>query len=153
MKTIKRTTIIEAIIVLFVMLFLYTGISKIMDYRIFKVQIGMSPILNPIAPVIAAALPWVEFLAVLLLIVPRWRLMGLKLSLILMTSFTLYVIAILIFNKDLPCSCGGIIELMSWSQHIIFNVIFTILAFVGILLEKGIRMNNKRMLVAILKNI
>lgn len=35
----KMSTIIETIIVLYVILFLYTGISKLIDYDIFKEQL------------------------------------------------------------------------------------------------------------------
>ena len=147
----KRTTITETIVILFVILFLYTGISKLMDYKVFKEQIAMSPILHSVAPLIAWTLPWIEFLVVILLIIPRWRLKGLYASLALMISFTLYIIYMLLFDKDLPCSCGGVIQLLSWSQHIVFNSLFILLALTGVLVEKGIRVQNKRALAAILK--
>lgn len=134
----KRTTVTEIIAILYVILFLYTGISKIIDYTVFKEQIATSPLLSPVAKPIAWSLPWIEFLIVVLLIVPRWRLKGLVSSLILMTVFTIYILAILAFNKNIPCSCGGIIEELSWGQHIIFNTLFILLAVVGIRFQKKV---------------
>jgi len=135
----SKTTIVETISVLFIILFLYTGISKLMEYGVFKEQIAESPILKPIAPFIAWSLPLTEFLVSLLLIIPRWRLKGLYASLILMIAFTAYIGAIMIFNKELPCSCGGIISLLSWKGHLVFNSLFILLAFIGVRLERQIR--------------
>jgi hypothetical protein len=43
------------------------------------------------------------------------------------------------FDKNLPCSCGGIISKLSWKQHIIFNLFFIVLSVIGIRFQK--RMN------------
>ena len=135
----SKSTIIETIVVLFIILFLYTGISKLMEYAVFREQIAESPILQPIAPFIAWALPLTEFLVSIVLIIPRWRLKGLYASLALMVAFTGYIIAIMTFNKELPCSCGGIIALLSWKGHLVFNTVFIVLAFIGVRLERQLR--------------
>ena len=132
----KRTTIIETIVFLYVILFLYTGISKLMEYEVFKENIAESPILAFIATPIALGLPWTEFAITILLIIPRWRLKGLYASLVLMSLFTAYVIAILLFDEHLPCSCGGILQQLSWPQHIVFNGVFILLATGGIILQR-----------------
>lgn len=135
----KKTTILEIITVLYIILFLYTGISKVMDYAVFKEQIATSPLLAPVSRLIAIAVPAVEFLITLMLIVPRWKLKGLYASLGLMTAFTGYIIAVLLLNKEIPCSCGGVIELMTWSQHIIFNSTFIALAIAAIIIERKMK--------------
>jgi uncharacterized membrane protein YphA (DoxX/SURF4 family) len=135
----SKGTIIEIISMLFMVLFLYTGVSKLMDYTVFKEQVADSPILQPIAPLIAWGLPLIEFLVTLLLIIPRWRLKGLYASLALMIAFTGYVGAIMIFDKELPCSCGGIISLLSWRDHLILNSVLILLAFAGVKLERQLR--------------
>jgi uncharacterized membrane protein YphA (DoxX/SURF4 family) len=135
----SKATIVDIISVLFIILFLYTGISKLMEYSVFKEQIAESPILQPVAPFIAWALPLTEFLVSILLIVPRWRLKGLYASLLLMIAFTLYIGAVMTFNKELPCSCGGIISELSWNGHLVFNSVFILLGFIGVRLERQIR--------------
>jgi hypothetical protein len=132
----KKTTIIESIVVLYVILFLYTGISKLMEYSVFKQQLADSPILAPVSKPIALGLPWLEFLITVLLVIPKWRLKGLYSTLILMTLFTIYIIAILLFSTNIPCSCGGILAELSWKQHVIFNCIFIALSVLGINLQK-----------------
>jgi hypothetical protein len=135
-KISTQLTIVESITVLFTILFLYTAISKLQEYTIFKEQIATSPILAPFAGIIAVLLPLIELLVTLLLIIPKWRLKGLYTSSFLMIIFTIYIIAILALNKKLPCSCGGVIELLSWRGHIIFNIAFIILGILGIYLQK-----------------
>lgn len=136
---IKRTTIIEIITVLNIILFLYTGIAKIMDYSVFKEQLAMSPILSWAANPVALLLPWVEFLIVVMLVIPRWRLKGLYASLILMTAFTAYIIAMFIVAPEMPCSCGGIVEQLSWQGHLIFNCVFIFLNALAIYFQKKIK--------------
>ncbi|WP_205514602.1 MauE/DoxX family redox-associated membrane protein [Longitalea arenae] len=133
---IKRTTIIEIVTVLNIILFLYTGIAKIMDYSVFKEQLAMSPILSWAANPVALLLPWVEFAIVLMLVIPRWRLKGLYASLIMMTLFTIYIIALFSISTEMPCSCGGIMEALSWQQHIVFNLVFVLLNGWAIYLQK-----------------
>ena len=138
----KKSTIIETIAFLFVILFVYTGTSKLSEYGVFREQIAESPILKPVAPIVSWLLPITEFVVSLLLLIPRWRLKGLYASLALMVAFTLYVGAILSFSRELPCSCGGIIELLSWKEHLLFNSIFILLAITGIVLQRQLSFNN-----------
>jgi hypothetical protein len=132
----KRTTVIETILVLNIILFLYTGISKIMEYSEFKAQLADSPILGFVSSPVALLLPWVEFAIVLMLIVPRWRLNGFYATLTLMILFTTYIITLFSINKEMPCSCGGIIALLSWKQHLVFNSFFILLNVLVIRLQK-----------------
>jgi uncharacterized membrane protein YphA (DoxX/SURF4 family) len=138
-----KRTIPSIVAHLLVVLFLYTGISKLMEYTVFKEQIAASPILAPVAPFVAWALPLTEFIVAVLLFIPAWRLRGLYASFVLMLMFTGYVIALVSFSKELPCSCGGVLQEMSWSQHIVFNSVFTLLALVAALLERKNRKNRQ----------
>jgi hypothetical protein len=135
----KRTTITETVVFLFVILFLYTGISKIMEYTVFKEQLRESPILGFAASFVARWLPILEFLLVVLLVVPRWRLKGLYASTALMTGFTIYIIVLMSIADHLPCSCGGVLAQLSWGQHIVFNCVFIALGITGIIAERKIR--------------
>ena len=135
----KRSTIIEIIAIWFVILFLYTGISKLMEFSVFREQIGQSPVLKPFAAWIAWILPLSEFVVALLLFIPRTRSKGLNGSLALMILFTGYIVAILLLDDHVPCSCGGIIELLSWKGHLVFNGICIGLAGTAIYLQRSDR--------------
>jgi uncharacterized membrane protein YphA (DoxX/SURF4 family) len=137
----KRSAIAEIIALGFVTLFLYTGISKLIDYTTFKEQIALSPILQPIAPFMAWILPLVEIVVAIQLFIPSWRLKGLYASFALMIIFTIYVGILLLTNVHLPCSCGGIIALLSWKQHLLVNSICVGLVLFGISLERKSKKN------------
>jgi uncharacterized membrane protein YphA (DoxX/SURF4 family) len=134
---VKKTLLIEIIALFFVCLFLYTGVAKLMDFDVFKGQLEESPVLEPVAPLIAWGLPIVEFIVCILLFFPRWRLKGLYAAFVLMVIFTGYVIALLTTSTELPCSCGGIIEELSWPGHLIFNSLLIIISFAAIKMERG----------------
>jgi hypothetical protein len=140
--TMKRTTIIEIIIILYAILFLYTGISKLIDYSVFKEQLAESPLFGHIAKPVALILPSLEFAVIFALILPKWRLKGFYTALVLMIGFTSYVAGLLLYDDKLPCSCGGIIQQLSWPQHLVFNGAFIALAVIGIVLQKKVKKNS-----------
>ena len=132
----KKRTTIEIIAILFVTLFLYTGISKWMDYYVFKEQIALSPLLAPIAQGVAILLPATEIIVSVILFIPRTRQIGLYASFILMILFTGYIIYVLNYNPQLPCTCGGFIQALSWHQHLVLNIVLIILSLRAIILMK-----------------
>jgi hypothetical protein len=52
-----------------------------------------------------------------------------------MILFTTYIVIILNFSSFVPCSCGGILEKLGWTAHLIFNVVFIVLGIAAILLK------------------
>lgn len=122
----------EVIALLFVLLFLYTAVYKIIDFSNFRAVIGQSPFITKYAAYLAVLVPAAEIVISVLLIAPRLRLAGLCASFAIMLLFTAYIIILLNLNAHLPCSCGGIIQEMSWQQHLVFNIAFLLLALTGI---------------------
>lgn len=116
------------------LLFLYAAITKLMDLEKFQVQISKSPILTDMAGFIAWFIPLVEIGVSCLLGISRFRLLGMSLSLGLMTAFTGYVFIIMNFSEEIPCSCGGILQSMGWRDHLIFNSMCVVIAAIGVLL-------------------
>lgn len=134
----KKTAIVEIISALFILLFVYTGISKLLNYEIFRIQSGFAPILRPYSEFIAIFIPIVELSIVVLYFIRSTKLLALYASITLMITFTIYIAWMLLSGLNLPCTCGGIITSMSWKQHLIFNIAFIGLAFTGILLKRQI---------------
>jgi uncharacterized membrane protein YphA (DoxX/SURF4 family) len=132
----KRNTAIEIISSLLILLFVYTAISKLLDYASFKSVLSRSPFISSVAPLVAWALPAVEILISVLLLIPKTRLWGLYSSAIVMLLFTIYIGGMMAFAPHLPCSCGGVIRQMNWTQHLVFNICFTLLSLAGIWLAK-----------------
>ena len=105
----------------FILLWVYAATAKLLDYEAFSVQLGQSPLLSAYAGVLVWLVPLSEYLLSLLLLVSKTRKAGLLGSLSLMTAFTTYIIIILNYADFVPCSCGGILESLGWTEHLIFN--------------------------------
>ena len=132
----KRKTVVDIITYLFIILFIYASVNKLIDYDNFSTELGKSPMLTAFAGWVAWVVPVVELIVVVLLTVPRLCLAGLYAAFSLMTMFTAYIVAILRFSDYIPCSCGGVLQNMSWNQHLVFNIVFVLLALAGIFLHE-----------------
>ena len=132
----RKTLLIDIITYFFILLFLYTGVAKLMEVHLFKEQLVSSPFLGSLAGIITWALPIGELLLAIALFIPKWRLKALYVTLGLMSLFTIYVIVIFFMDNNLSCSCGGIIEELSPRQHMVFNGACVILALVAIAIDK-----------------
>lgn len=127
-----KNIIIEVISIAYILLFVYAAVSKLMDFSNFQIQIGQSPLLSSFAGPVSYGVPITEIGLAFLLVLPKYRLLGLYGSFFLMTMFTTYIFIILNFSSFVPCSCGGILEKMGWTEHFIFNVSFVLLAAIAI---------------------
>jgi len=132
----KRSLILELIVALLILLFVYTGTSKLLDFATFKFALSRTPLVGTQAPVVAWILPLTEFAIALLLFFPRSRKLGLWASLLIMIVFTGYLTYMIYFTPARPCNCGGVLKQMTWKQHLVFNIFFTLLALAGIWLSR-----------------
>ena len=132
MKTLKKTIIPEIISAMFILLFVYTATTKLIEHESFKAVLSQSPLIGIEATLISWVLPVLELLIAILLFFPAMRTWGFTGAFILMAIFTFYIAYMILFAKNLPCSCGGVISRMSWSQHLIFNIFFTALAVIAL---------------------
>lgn len=120
--------IIETFVVLFfILLFVYTATSKLIDFENFQVQIAQSPLLSAFATPIAYGVVFGELFIALMLCFKKSRTLGLYLFIGFMTAFTVYIYLILHYSPFVPCSCGGILEDLGWKEHLWFNVVVTVL--------------------------
>jgi nucleoside recognition membrane protein YjiH len=127
-----KTRIIEFVSYFFILLFCYAGISKLMDFENFQSQISKSVLLNRFSEFLPYTIIIVEFFIAGLLCYRKTRNIGLVGSIVLMLFFTGYVALILSTTDNLPCSCGGILEKMSWNQHLYFNIGCVILSVIAL---------------------
>lgn len=123
---------IEIISSILILIFAYTGITKLIEIEKFRTIISLSPVISWAANVISPALPIIEIVTVIMLFIPAFRKWGLIVSFFLMCLFTLYIGYMTFFAPDRSCSCGGVLENMSWQGHLIFNIVLTGLTGTGI---------------------
>lgn len=128
----KRSVILEVICFLFVLLFTYAALSKIIDFQKFRIELAKSPLITNWASFIAWFIPTIEIIISIMLAIPKFRLIALYASFTLMVLFTTYIIAIMKFADFVPCSCGGILQNMSWREHLLFNIAFVLIAIIAV---------------------
>lgn len=121
---------------LLILLWVYAATSKLVDY-----ETSRSQMLNQVFPVWMAevltwAVPAVELLTAGLLIYPRTIRAGLLASLFLLMQFTIYIAVVMTgIMGRVPCSCGGVLEALTWGQHLIFNIGCIVIAIAGLLIR------------------
>ncbi|MTG98796.1 hypothetical protein GJV76_11755 [Myroides sp. BIT-d1] len=116
----------------YILLFVYAAISKLITFEAFQVQLTQSPLLSAYANIIAYLVIIVELVIALLLSLKQTKTLGLYLSYGLMVAFTIYIYLILNYSDFIPCSCGGILEKMGWTEHLWFNIIVSLLVLVAL---------------------
>lgn len=126
---------VQIISMLFLILFTYAAISKLLDMENFKLEIDKSPLLSNYTNLITWGIPIIEIFISIILLIPKMRMIALHISLALMTSFTAYIFLVLNYTNYIPCSCGGILEKLGWTEHLIFNLFFICMAITAILLN------------------
>ena len=75
--SVKRTTIVELISALFILLFVYTAINKLLQIDLLKAVLKEYPLIGGMATVVAWSLPAIEIIVATSLFIPRLRLLGL----------------------------------------------------------------------------
>ncbi|AZA84524.1 tellurium resistance protein TerC [Chryseobacterium indologenes] len=135
------------------LLFVYAAMSKLLDFENFQVQLAQSPLLSAYAGFISYAVIIVEFALAVYVCVPDYQLFALYGSLGLMTAFTIYIYLIINYSDFVPCSCGGILEKLGWTEHLIFNIVVVILIFTAILYRERKQNPQNRLILPISKSI
>jgi len=134
----KKETYVHIISILLILLFVYTCTSKIINFDSVVRNLHKQPLPQLFVPFIAISFPAAELIIALLLIFPQTQKFGLYASLVLMTTFTIYVSYILFIlpPKNIPCACGGFINQFSWTQHLIFDLFFTLSTLSALMVNK-----------------
>ena len=136
MSELTKERLIIAIRWLCMALFLYTAYAKIIDHDRFLKGLKRVHLIHGFAVLLSFAVPVVEIMVAVLLLIPKTSELGLKSFIAVMSSFTIYIVSAMIWEKKLPCHCGGAIEKLSWTQHLWFNLAFIAIAVFALLLIK-----------------
>ena len=92
-----KKIVVETICLLYILLFVYAALSKLLDFENFSIQIGQSPLLSAYAGIVAPLVIAVELVIVALLSTRTTKRAGLYGALFLMGAFTVYIYIILHF--------------------------------------------------------
>ncbi|WP_017733380.1 MauE/DoxX family redox-associated membrane protein [Nafulsella turpanensis] len=118
-----------------ILLLAYTGISKLLDLKQFSQDLLSQPLPDSLHPLLVWLLPAAELGAALLLAWKPQRPFAWWPAFGLMGMFTLYTVLILSGAfAYVPCSCGGMLESLSWKEHLLVNSFFCFLSLSGLYL-------------------
>jgi NADH:ubiquinone oxidoreductase subunit 4 (subunit M) len=131
-----KSIAVNIINALFILLFTYTALSKISGYTKFRFVLGMAPLVRNYTTWIAAIIPATELIIAALIFIPATAKKGLIAGISLLIVFTVYLVYMILTDPNLPCSCGGVIQQLSWKQHIVFNMFFIAAGTVGIYMHR-----------------
>jgi hypothetical protein len=109
---------------LFILLFVYTALSKLLAFEKFRFVLRHAPVIGKHATLVALFIPIVELWVVALFFITDTARQGIIAGISLLVVFTIYLAFMVLTDPNLPCSCGGVIQQMSWRQHIVFNTLF-----------------------------
>lgn len=129
----NRELIIDILVYLFILLFVYTATSKIYGFRDFNSVLYSIPLFGSAHFILAVLIISLQLVIGLLLIIPSTKSFGLYATLILLIIFTVYLIYMVSFAATLPCSCAGLSPNLTWENQIWLNIILIVLAGFGIL--------------------
>ena len=124
-------------------LFALSAYEKFTELERFTAGLAKVKWIGTYAAIVAVAVPSLELLISLLLIVPATQHLGLWAFATLMGVFTLYIASMLLWAEQLPCHCNLILTHLSFGQHLVFNIGFILLAMWGIYLKRKLKLQNK----------
>lgn len=121
----KLTIILNSIVFLLVLLWIYTAVSKLINIHEFERQLNNQVFGKVFTQWLFWLIPITEISAAIMLVINNTKIYGLILSLILMALFTGYIgLVLLNFYPRIPCSCGGVLKNLGWHAHLWFNLFF-----------------------------
>lgn len=130
-----KKNIIKGISLLLGAVFLYAGLTKVLELDKFYYQLGKSPLI-PFGynTFVGNAILFLE-LIIVILIYKNYVRLSLLISFGLMCFFSIYISYLLYFSYYIPCNCGGILGELSWENHLIFNIFLTFIAGITYILD------------------
>jgi hypothetical protein len=124
-------------IYLITILYSYSLILKITDINNFKIKLVQSELIdNNFVDFIGYLIPLIEFTLIILIFFNIKRKETLISSLFYLVILTGYLLALNEFSLFNGCSCGGVFDKLTYSQHISVNLIFIAINLIVITINK-----------------
>lgn len=129
-----KKIILQILRIILIILFSYTAYHKLIDLDFFRQTLMKSTLIEEYQiDFLLYFVPIIELLTIFLLIAEKY-IFGLYMSLLLMLTFTIYLIVMNNFSFYKGCSCGGIFNELSYFEHIAANISFILISLIGIFL-------------------
>ncbi|MEJ2003781.1 MAG: hypothetical protein P8X57_02195 [Cyclobacteriaceae bacterium] len=116
---------------LFIAVFTYAAMTKVIAPVDFGVKLLKAHYIPTfLIPAVTALIPLSEIAAVVFIMFGKFTRLGWEIIYILMICFDVHLAILHLVAPAAPCSCGGLLESISFGQHMIFNALLTLIAAV-----------------------
>lgn len=135
--------ILRAVMILF---WVYVGIEKLWQLSAFHIALQQQPVISILAPILFWLLPLLEISIGALLGLPARRLQhwGWIASTIMITLFSIYIaLGVLDVYDKKPCMCTSFLSHISWTAHLIFNLLILGLSLAGQVLNRKVLLHDQ----------
>lgn len=130
--------------ILILLLFLSTGLGKVIYHKVFTIQMAKQPLPYWSKPILVYLLPFIELSISLLVVFVRTRLLGFILSSILLIAYTVYAyLAYIEIYGYVICACGKIFQGMNWRDHFYLNALLSLISISGIYTTLKLKQSEK----------
>ncbi|MHA8080663.1 MauE/DoxX family redox-associated membrane protein [Aquirufa regiilacus] len=129
-----KTFFVPTIIFVDFTIYFFSGVDKSLNFEKFVIQFARSPFAPSFfLKEFSIFIIIIEILLCLMLFIEKLNKSALFGFFILSFLFTAYIFLMLIYSPHLPCSCGGLVDFLSWKQHLFLNLFLTITSFLAFL--------------------
>lgn len=138
--------ILRGVMILF---WIYVGMDKMWQLSAFRIALEQQPIIGYLAPILFWLLPLVEIGVGILLAIPLRQLQvwGWRVSTLLIIIFTIYIgLGVLNVYAQKPCMCTSFLSHISWTAHLLINILTLGLSIVGWVLHHKVARYDQRIL-------
>jgi hypothetical protein len=114
--------------------------DKIWQLAAFKIALQQQPVISTLAPILFWLIPILEISIGVLLAYPSRKVQdaGWKSSIVLISVFTVYIgLGVLGIYANKPCMCLSFMNQISWTTHLIINIVILALSVLGLILNKS----------------
>lgn len=133
----QRLILKNSAIFILALLWIYAAISKLVDWDHFKWEMHNQVLPDFFKNWLVVLLPMAELAVAAMLFIERTTSAAIWLSFFMLSFFTVYITLIVghAFSY-VPCSCGGILSSLSWTEHLLFNLVFIALTLTIIITDR-----------------
>ncbi len=128
----------EVLVALFVGLWTYASVSKMINHDKFISVLYAAKLFGNYTVYLSWLVPALELLIAISIVLPSTRFVGLMASLIYLLLLSAYLLYMILFSSSLPCTCGGLISSFTWLQHFWLNCMLMLITVVIIIVCRKI---------------
>lgn len=125
-KSSYKTTVIAFVILINFVVYFYSGVDKLIHFNEFVLNFSKSPFApSDLINELSFCVVGIELGICFLCFFNKFQKLACLLFMIMSYVFSGYVLLMITYSPYLPCSCGGLIDFLTWNEHLALNISLT----------------------------